>query len=291
MWDLDCEESWALKYWCFELWCWRRLLRVPWTARRSYQSVLKEISPGCSLEGWCWSRNSNTLATSSKSWLIGKDPDAGGEGDNRGWDGWVASPTRWTWVWVKSGSWWGIGMPGMLLFMGSPRVKHDWATELKWMVKSKRVYAQGDFQCLCPCGEPLPTQTSTGGPPTLRVVCSVSFRVTAPLLWVLVLAKFFCALQDWSLCFPQSSGRPVIKTLLALKVRFLGDSQSLRWIPRLGSMTWGLEPSPQCDNFFGVIVFQSVDHPPSGYGIWFYHDCNHLSVASSLSFDLGHLFQ
>ena len=51
MWELDCEESWASKNWCFELWCWRRLLRVPWTARRSNQSILKEISPGCSLEG------------------------------------------------------------------------------------------------------------------------------------------------------------------------------------------------------------------------------------------------
>ena len=49
--ELDCEESWALKNWCFGLWCWRRLLRVPWTARRSNQSILKEISPGCSLEG------------------------------------------------------------------------------------------------------------------------------------------------------------------------------------------------------------------------------------------------
>ena len=51
MWELDCEESWVPKNWCFELWCWRRLLRVPWTARRSNQSILKEISPGCSLEG------------------------------------------------------------------------------------------------------------------------------------------------------------------------------------------------------------------------------------------------
>ena len=51
MWDLDCKESWAQKNWCFELWCWRRLLRVPWNARRSNQSILKEISPGCSLEG------------------------------------------------------------------------------------------------------------------------------------------------------------------------------------------------------------------------------------------------
>ena len=57
---------------------------------------------------------------------------AGGEGDDRGWDGWMASPTRWTWVWVKSGSWWWTGRPGVLWFMGSQRVGHDWVTELNW---------------------------------------------------------------------------------------------------------------------------------------------------------------
>ena len=72
-----------------------------------------------------------------KSWLIGKDScweglGAGGEGDDRGWDGWMASPTQWTWVWVNSGSWWGKGRPGVLQFMGSQRVRHDWATELNW---------------------------------------------------------------------------------------------------------------------------------------------------------------
>ena len=96
----------------FELWFWRRLLRVPWTARRSNQSILKEINPEYSLEGlmlkwklqyfghliwkelthlkrpWCWERLK-----------------AGGEGDSRGWDGWMASLTQWTWVWVNSGSW------------------------------------------------------------------------------------------------------------------------------------------------------------------------------------------
>ena len=56
----------------------------------------------------------------------------GGEGDDRGWDGWMASLTRWTWVWVNSGSWWWTGRPGMLQFMGSQRVGHDWATELNW---------------------------------------------------------------------------------------------------------------------------------------------------------------
>ena len=62
---------------------------------------------------------------------------AGGEGDDRGWDGWMASRTRWTWVWVNSGSWWWTGRPGMLLFMGSQRVGHDWATELNWTCTQK----------------------------------------------------------------------------------------------------------------------------------------------------------
>ena len=122
----------------FELQCWRRLLRVPWTIRRSNQSILKEISPEYSLEGlmlklklqyfghlmektdpdawkrpWCWARLK-----------------AGGEGDNRGWDGWMSSPTQWTWVWVNSGSWWWTGRPGVLQSMGSQRVRHGWATEL-----------------------------------------------------------------------------------------------------------------------------------------------------------------
>ena len=119
-------ESWTIKKAecqridAFELWCWRRLLRVPWIARRSNQSIQKEISPEYSLEGlmlrlklhyfghliqrtdslektWCWERLR-----------------AGGEGDDRGWDGWMASPTRWTWVWVNSGSWWWTGKPIML---------------------------------------------------------------------------------------------------------------------------------------------------------------------------------
>ena len=75
----------------------------------------------------------------AKSWLIGKDwrwegLGAGGEGDDRGWDGWMASPTRWTWVWVNSGSWWWTGRPGVLQYMGSQRVGHDWVTELNWTV-------------------------------------------------------------------------------------------------------------------------------------------------------------
>ena len=121
----------------FELWCWRRLLRVPWTARRANQYILKEISPEYSLEG-CWSWNSNILATWREEMTHWKRTwwwerlKAGGEGDERGWDGWMASPTQWTWVWVSSGSWWWTGRPGMLLFMGSWRVGHDWVSELNW---------------------------------------------------------------------------------------------------------------------------------------------------------------
>ena len=89
-------------------------------------------------KGWCWSWNFNTLATSCEVLTHWKRPwcwdrlRAGGEGDDRGWDGWMASPSWWTCVWVDSGSWWWTGRPVMLRFMGSQRIRHDWATELNW---------------------------------------------------------------------------------------------------------------------------------------------------------------
>ena len=91
---------------------------------------------------WCWSRNCNTLATWCEELTQWKRPwcwerlKMGGEGDDRGWDGWMASPTRWTWVWVSSGSWWWTGRPGVLCVqsMGSQSVQHDWVTELNWML-------------------------------------------------------------------------------------------------------------------------------------------------------------
>ena len=103
-------EHWRID--AFELWCWRRLLRVPWTARRSNQSILKEISPEYSLEGLMLKVNSNPLATWCKELTHLKRPRcwerlrAGGEGDDRGWDGWMASPTQWTWVWIDFRCWW-----------------------------------------------------------------------------------------------------------------------------------------------------------------------------------------
>ena len=137
-------ESWTIKKAehrridAFELWCWRRLLRVPWTARRSSQSILKEIGPGCSLEGLMLKLKLQYLATGCGELTHWKRPwcwerlRAEGEEDDRRWDGWMASPTQWTWVWVNSRSWWWAGRPGVMRFMGSQRVGHDWATELNW---------------------------------------------------------------------------------------------------------------------------------------------------------------
>ena len=134
-WTIKKAENWRIDG--FELWCWRKLLRVPCTAKRSNQSILKEISPEYSLEG-CWSWNSNTLATWCKELTPWNRPwcwerlKAGGEGDDRGWHGWMGSSlTRWTWVWASSGSWWWTRKSGMLQFMRLQRVGHDWATKLK----------------------------------------------------------------------------------------------------------------------------------------------------------------
>ena len=126
-------ESWTVKKAecqridAFELWCWRRLLRVSWTARRSNQSILKEISPGCSLEGLMLKLKLQYFGhlmwrtdSLEKILMLG------------GWDGWMALPTRWTWVWVNSGSWWWTGRPGVLRFMGLQGIRHDWETELNW---------------------------------------------------------------------------------------------------------------------------------------------------------------
>ena len=137
-WTVKKAEPWRID--AFELWCWRRLLRVPCTARRSNQSILKEISLWCSLEGLMLRLKLNPLATSREELTHWKRPwcweglGAGGEGDNRGWNSWMASPTQWTWVWVNFGCWWWTGRPGVLQFMGSQRIWHNWATELKMYV-------------------------------------------------------------------------------------------------------------------------------------------------------------
>ena len=124
----------------FELWCWRRLLRVPWTARRTNQSILKEISPGCSLEGLMlklkrqyFGHLMRRVDSLEKTLMLG-GIEGRRRGNGRGWDGWMASPTQRTWVWVDSRSFWWTGKPGMLRFMGSQSQTRlsNW-TELNWI--------------------------------------------------------------------------------------------------------------------------------------------------------------
>ena len=131
MWELGCEEGWALKNWCF------------WTVvlEKTLDSPLdcKEINPGVSLEGLMlklkfqyFGHLMRRVDSLEKTLMLG-EMGAGGEGDNRGWDGWMASLTEWMWVRVNSGSWWWTGRPGVLRFMGSQSQTQlsDW-TELNW---------------------------------------------------------------------------------------------------------------------------------------------------------------
>ena len=135
-------ESWTIKkaeHWgidAFELWCWRRLLRVTLTARRSNQSILKAISPEYWLEGLMLKLKLQYFGYLMLELTHWKRPwqwerlKAEGAWDDRGWDCWIASPTHWTWVWMNSGSWLMTGRPGVLRSMGSQRVGHNWAAEL-----------------------------------------------------------------------------------------------------------------------------------------------------------------
>ena len=137
-------ESWTVKKVecrridAFELWCWRRLLRVPWTARRYNQSILKEISPGCSLEGLMLKLKHQSFGhltqradSFEKTLMLGKIEGWRRRGRQRmRWlDGITNSLDM---VWVDSRSWWWTGTPGVLQFMGSQRAGHDWVTELYW---------------------------------------------------------------------------------------------------------------------------------------------------------------
>ena len=154
-------ESWTIKKTecqridASELWCWRRLLRALWTERRSNQSILKEISPEYSLEGlmlklklqyfgtWC-----EELTYWKRLWCCER-LKAGGKGEDRGWDGWMASPTQWTWAWVRSGSWWWTGKPGALQSSGLQRVGHDWVTELNRPHDGLDVLGPLKITCFC----------------------------------------------------------------------------------------------------------------------------------------------
>ena len=152
MWELDCEESWAQKNWCFWTVVLEKTLESPLDCKE-IQPVHPKGDQSWVFSGrtdakaeiltywnkyWKYWNTSNTSATWCEELTHWKrlwcweGTGAGGEGEDRGWDGWMASPTRWTWVWVNSWSWWWTGRPGVLQFMGSQRVRHDWATELNW---------------------------------------------------------------------------------------------------------------------------------------------------------------
>ena len=138
--ELDYKESWVQKNWCFCTVVMEKTLQSPLDS--------KEIQPVHPKGGqsWVFIGRTDVEAESpilwppdAKSWLTWKYPDAGkdwGQKGITGWDGWMASPTQWTWVWVDSGSWWWTGRPGVLWFMGSQRVGHsDWTEVLKKMIK------------------------------------------------------------------------------------------------------------------------------------------------------------
>ena len=135
MWELDCKASWALKNWCFWTVVLEKTLESPLDCKEIQPVHSEGDQPGISLEGMMLSWNSSTLATSCEELTHWKRlwcwEGLGGEGEDRGWDGWMASLTRWTWVCINSGNWWWTGRPGVLWFMGSQSRTHlrDW-TEL-----------------------------------------------------------------------------------------------------------------------------------------------------------------
>ena len=142
MWELDC-EGWAPKNWCI----WTVVLEKTLEGPLDCKAIQPVHSEGD--QPWDFFGRNDAKAEAPvlwtphvKSWLIGKDwcwerLGTGREGDDRGWDGWMASRTQWTWFWVNSRSWWWTGWPGMLQFMGSQGVRHSWATELNWSYSSE----------------------------------------------------------------------------------------------------------------------------------------------------------
>ena len=133
MWELDYKERWGLKNWCFWTVVLQKTLESPLDCKE-----IQPVSPKGNQYKMFIGRTEAEGETPIlwppyvKNWLNWKDPDAGkgGEGDERGWDGWMASLTRWTWVWASSKNWWWTGKPGMLQSMGWQRVRHSWETEL-----------------------------------------------------------------------------------------------------------------------------------------------------------------
>ena len=144
-WTIKKVECWRID--AFALWCYRRLLRVPWTARRSNQLILKETNPQYSLEGQMLKLKLQYFwPPGRKSWLIGKDSDderlrAGGAGGDREWDGRMASLTQWKWIWASSKRQWRTRKPGVLQSTGVTKSwthLRDWTTTTKAGTRSSR---------------------------------------------------------------------------------------------------------------------------------------------------------
>ena len=135
-WTIKKNECWRID--AFKLWFWRRLSSPLDCKQMKPSPSWRKSILNIHWKDWYWSSNSNTLATWCEELTHWKRPwfwerlKAGGEGDDRGWDGWMASLTQWTWIWASSGSWWWTGKPGVLQSMELQRVWHDWTTELNW---------------------------------------------------------------------------------------------------------------------------------------------------------------
>ena len=162
------------------------------------------------------------------SWLIWKDPDAGKDwgqeerGNDRGWDGWMASPTRWKWVWVDSRRWWWTGRPGVLQFMGSKRVRHDWATELNWTGNQGGVTSQSS-----------PRSGHWVGRVCVAWVCDCGLSLLTQ--WLSSWATEEGELKPQPQCFP-----PSIITLLGYSVHEILQARTSEWvaIPFSGRSSW-----------------------------------------------------
>ena len=158
MWDLDYKESWVPKNWCFWTVVWRRLLRVPWTERRPNQSLLKEISPECSLEGLMlklklqyFDHLMQRTDSFEKTLRLGKIEGRRRRGHQR--MRWLDGLTDLMHMSLSKipGSWWWTRRPGVLWSMGSQRVRHNWETELNWLFlincHSKIIYIRKERVC------------------------------------------------------------------------------------------------------------------------------------------------
>ena len=203
-------ESWIIKKAecqridVFELWRWTRLLRVPWASVRSNQSILKEISLGISLEEMMlklklqyFGHLMRRVDSLEKTLMLGSIGGRRRRGRHRGWDGWMASLTRWTWVRVNSGCSWWTGRPGMLQFMGSQRVGHNWVTELTdWTDWSHRILST------------MPLVLRSLLDPTFLILCYSPYPTVCPWTWSVFFISCFHILRlqqislHWSVIAP-----------------------------------------------------------------------------------------